>query len=176
MSVLPQLIVTEAVRELEKRFVNVNDKSSRIEAQLIALGRKPGFGMVSQIAATTPETLEGMDQIGEFLATRFSQALFNVTPTRNWNSSTKVFTLDFQLKPAWFNSLSYGSGQMSADQTYWFRCYAYFIMGVYAGALLHFGYKATANLDQKTGAPLLFTFKLEELDGTWAFSAASLNT
>jgi hypothetical protein len=171
-SSFPQLLVSEAVREFDKHFSDATDKNSNIYAQLIALGRKPGFGMASQLA--TNEPLDSLEQIADFLSVKFSQTLFDVTPNRNLSPDKTSLTLDFQLKPQkWFASLSLEARDRSPEQTFWHACYAHFLLGVYAGALLHFGYKTEAIWDQATGAPLLLKFKLEELDGTWAFTANS---
>ena len=60
---------------------------------------------------------------------------------------------------------------MNQQQQFWFNTYAHFVLGLYCGALLHFGYKATPEFRIGEVFPLTFTFQLEELEKTWEFSA-----
>jgi hypothetical protein len=59
--VLPQLLVTKAIRELQKRFEQVNDKSVHIESHILSFGRKPGFAMTVHICSNMPETIDGIE-------------------------------------------------------------------------------------------------------------------
>lgn len=169
---LPQLLVTEAIRELSKRFENMNDKNSHIEKHIGALGRKPGFAMASQLCRTGQENVESLDEICKFIAGKFSQAIIGMSAKHTLTQQgSKILNLTFEKLPSWFNCLvNPGSQQLSPDQQFWFRCYASFIMGVYSGALLHFGYK-TIQREPKIGTPLVLSLVIEDLDGTWEFSA-----
>lgn len=169
---LPQLLVTEAIRELAQRFEGMNDKEAHIENHICALGRKPGFAMASQLCRAGQESVEGPEDIAKFLGTKFTPALFNVPAQCQISGKTLTITFGDRRLPTWFNCLQNPDGsQPTAEQSFWTRAYAFFMSGVYAGALLHFGQKATPKWNQKPEAPRAFVFTLEELDGTWEFSA-----
>lgn len=132
--------------------------------------------MASQLCRSGQDSVEGLEEIAKFLGGKFSSALFNVSAQCQLTGKPRAdqkLTVSFAEKhlPSWFNCLqSSDGGQLTPEQTFWFRGYAFFVMGVYSGALLHFGYKATPRL-QKIGPSLCLVFLLEELDGTWEFSA-----
>ena len=147
---LPLLLVTEAIREFDKKFENMTDKNTHVELNICALGVKTGFAMASQICRRDTSDIETLDDICKFLAGRFSQILFNVTATKNL-SPQKVLNIIFSDKlPAFFNSIiAPGNQQQPPESIFWFRSYGFFLLGLYQGALLHFGYKATPALDKQ---------------------------
>ncbi|OHS94859.1 hypothetical protein TRFO_10773 [Tritrichomonas foetus] len=165
---LPLLLVTEAIRELEKRFEGMNDKTNHIETHICNLGKKPGFVMTSQILRNGSD-IEGLEEICKFIATRFSQSVFSVQAKPSLSQS-KIFTLTFvERSPSWFQCLIPPNSSATPQQMFWFRAYGHFVMGVFCGALLHFGYKATPSFEKNS--PLTLSFKLEELEGTWEFAS-----
>jgi hypothetical protein len=170
VDVLPQLLVTEAIRELQKRFEHVTDKSVHIESQILNFGRKPGFSMTAHICSNMPETIDGIEQVADFLAGKFSQTLFGVPATRSFGSTNRHLTIEFRTRPTWFTSLVQPGGSPGQQQQFWFRCYGHFMMGVYSGALLHFGFRAIPTFDPKQTGGLSFLFRLDELDGAWEFT------
>ena len=164
---LPLLLVTEAIRELE----NLNDKNSQLSSHICNLGKKPGFVMVALIQ-TNPADFENLDVICRFIANQFSREVFNSTAKYNLTSNT--FTLTYDKAPSWFQSLSpiinAGTSLQTSPtpQQFWFQSYAHFLLGVFCGAFLHFGYDAKPSLAKLS--PLTLSFKLEELQETWEFS------
>ncbi|OHT10035.1 hypothetical protein TRFO_20838 [Tritrichomonas foetus] len=167
VSPLPQLLVSEAIHEFEKKYENMTDKSTHIEINICNMGVKPGFAMASQMCRNGQD-FETLDDICKFLTTRFSQTLFKVT-AKYVLSPQKVLSITFPEKvPSWFNCIVSPNGSMTPQQIFYFRAYAYFFLGLFQGAFLHFGYKATPALDNKP--PLLsLLFRLESLDGSWEF-------
>lgn len=171
---IPQLLVTEAIHEFEKKFENMTDKAAHIELNICNLGIKPGFAIASQICRKEPNDYENLEDISKFLSTRFTQSLFNV-PAVKTLTPQKVLTISFPDKlPSWFNSIiTPGNAQQSSNSIFWFRAYAYFLLGLYSGALLHFGYKATPALSSDKQPSLNLSFKLEPLEGSWEFMSNS---
>lgn len=170
---IPQLLVTEAIHEFEKKFENMTDKNTHVELNICNLGIKTGFAMASQICRRDTTEIESLDDICKFLAGRFTQSLFNVSAAKSL-STQKVLNITFSDKlPSWFNSIiTPGSQQQSPESIFWFRSYAYFLLGLYQGALLHFGYKATPALDKQP--PILsLLFRLEALEGSWEFMSST---
>jgi hypothetical protein len=177
---LPQLLVTEAIREFEKRFEGTNNKTARIENQIRKLGRKPGFAMVSQLLRASTESVDGLDDIARFLGGRFTQTIFGVQAKAEIIQTPKSLRITFDRLPSWFLSIAPPSGGAAAGlspEHFWWRSYASFLIGVYTGALLHLGQKVTSRdisaAEARGGSQLILLFVLEELDGTWEFSAAS---
>jgi hypothetical protein len=169
---LPHLLVTEAIRELEKHFEGISDRSALIEMHIANMGRKPGFAMVSQICRGGPESFEKIEDILAFVAGKFCQTLFGLPCKYAWNAATKTLSLSFtDSLPAWFQCLAPPGAALTPQQTFWFRSYAYFFGGVFCGALLHFGYRTVASLDQKSNTLLAWNIKMDELDGTWEFAS-----
>jgi hypothetical protein len=178
---LAQLLVTEAIREFEKRFEGTNNKTARIESQIRKLGRKPGFAMTSQLLRASTESVDGLEEIARFLGTKFTPAIFGVQPKTDVNQAQKSLRIMFDRLPSWFLSIapppSGGAAPGLSPEHFWWRSYASFLIGVYTGALVHLGQKVTSREISATEAPrgyqLILHFGLEELDGTWEFSAAS---
>jgi hypothetical protein len=171
---LAQLLVTEAIREFERRFNGMNDKSARVEQHIYNLGRKPGFAMTSQLLRSGQESITTIEEIGRFLAQKFSSTIFGVSATKTDASlASNSLAIHFTDKlPAWFASIQPPPAQPpTPDQTFWFRCYASFVVGVFSGALLHFGYRVTLHaFDPRPGA-LIISYRFEPLDGTWEYTA-----
>jgi hypothetical protein len=136
---------------------------------MIILGRKPGFGMASQLLLGTSDFFDGIEHVTDFIATKYSLALFGVQATRSVAAGGKGFTITFDNKPSWFNFIGPATNSLTPEQTFWFRAYAHFMLGIFTGALLHFGLKATGSLDPTP--PLSFVFSLKDLEGTWEFTA-----
>jgi hypothetical protein len=173
---LAQLLVTEAIREFECRFDGMSDKALRVEHHICKLGRKPGFAMASQLLRSGQENVAALDEIGRFLAQKFSPTIFGVQATKFDTSPSPIgFTINFAEKlPAWFSSiLSAPSQPMTPDQTFWFRCYASFVVGVFAGALLHFGFRVTWQTFELRAGALTISYRCDALDGAWEYSAAA---
>lgn len=172
---IPQLLVTEAIRELEKRFSGMSDRDKHIFHHIINLGKKPGFSMVSQLLrqSNSSTDLDTEEDAIKFIGSKLSVAVFGISAKSSFNSSRKEFEIQYTEKlPNWFNSLVV-PGKQTQQHDFWIKAYAYFLVGFFTGALLHFGYKATLanSLDEKIGKSLCFTFKYEKLTGTWEFSS-----
>lgn len=165
---LPHLLVTEAIREFAKRFENLSEKESHIVHHICNLGKKPGFVITSTL---NTQDVEGIEEIGKFMATTFSKAVFNLQAKYHFTSSPKRLSIIFSEAPSCFQCFIPLGNQINQQQQFWFNTYAHFVMGLYCGALLHFGYKATPEFKQGEYSPLSFSFVLEELDKTWEFSA-----
>jgi hypothetical protein len=179
---LAQLLVTEAIREFEERFEGTNNKIAHIESQIRKLGRKPGFAMVSQLLRTSTESIDQIDDIARFLSLRLTPALFAVQAKAETTANPKTIRILFDRLPPWFYSISPApitgnTASLSPEQPFWWRAYASFLIGVYTGALLHFGLKVInrdiGGPEVRSGIHIVLTFGLEELEGTWEFSAAS---
>lgn len=169
---LPLLLVTEAIRELSKRFENLSEKESHIEHHICNLGKKPGFVMASHLILNSQD-VEGFDEMCKFIATTFSKAMFNIQTKYQINNTgtSKKLTITFSEKIPLFQCLMPSGNHMNQQQQFWFNSYAQFVMGLYCGALLHFGYKAIPEFKQGELSSLTFSFLLEELEKTWEFSA-----
>ena len=68
---LSQLLVSEAVRELEKRFDNMPDKSTHVETHIQELGKKPGFAMASQLCRSFGD-IDSQAAMVKFITNHFS--------------------------------------------------------------------------------------------------------
>lgn len=172
---LPQLLVMEAIRELEKRFSGISDREKHVFQHVLNLGKKPGFSMVSQLLrqSNSSTDFDTEEDVIKFIGSKLSVAVFGIAAKCSHNSVRKEFELQYTEKlPNWFSSLVV-PGKQTPQHDFWIKAYAYFLVGVFTGAFLHFGYKATlANtLDEKIGKYLCFTFKYEKLTGTWEFSS-----
>ena len=168
---LPQLLVSEAIRELQKKYENALDKTTHIEMEICQMGIKPGFAIASQLCRDSAD-INTFDDIVKFLVSRFSPALFNLTPQSKIDKAN-VLKISYADKlPSWFNCVLSSPGlPMTPGQIFWFRSYAYFILGLYSGALLHFGYKATVALENASLPSLRMLFRFEHLDGAWDYVA-----
>ena len=169
---IPQLLVTEAIRELANIYDGLADRDKHVFNQIFNFGKKPGFALVAQLCRTGLD-YETAEDACKFISSKFSQAVFGVPAKLNFNSTEKTFQLQFTDKlPSWFESLVV-PGKQTQLHDFWINAYAYFISRVYSGALLQFGYKATLinRYDEKLGKPLCLNFRFEELTGTWEFSS-----
>jgi hypothetical protein len=173
---LAQLLVTEAIREFGRRFDGTNDKWTHVEKHICQLGRKPGFAMTSQLLRSGQESIYSLEDIVKFLTSKLSAQAFGVQATRGEiYSNPRAIAIHYTDKlPSWFYSVvAPGAQSLLPEQKTWFRCYAYFMIGVFSGALVHFGFRVICHdPDIRAGTQLLINFGLEELDGTWEFSAS----
>jgi hypothetical protein len=170
---LAQLLVTETAQELDLLFEKASDKDARIQDALQKMGIKPGWGITSQILLGGNDFLETLDQITDFLVGKFAVAVFGVSGTRTTfaatNDAWKPVTLSFDNRPSWFVFMGSLSTPQTAEQAFWFKAYANYMIGMLTGAFLHFGLKAKGALDAKPG--LSFVFSVKELEGMWEFTA-----
>ncbi|KAH0786336.1 hypothetical protein GPJ56_009722 [Histomonas meleagridis] len=169
---IPQLLVTEAIRQLQNKYDGMTDRDKHVYAQVFNLGKKPGFAMASQLCRSGLD-YETAEDACKFISTKFSLAVFGVQAKLNFNGSEKTFQLQFTDKlPSWFGSLVV-PGKQNQQHDFWIKAYAHFLSGVYSGALLHFGYKSTLDnaFEEKAGKPFCLGFHFEELTGTWEFSS-----
>ena len=167
---LIQLIISEAIRDLETRFEGSSEKSAPIESHLFELGKKPGFALIGLLCRSGQDF--ELEDIPKFLASRFSPIILN-TPPQNFALSNKTIILQYKKTqttqmPSWFTALS---GPSNPQQQMWLKAYAYFFMGVFAGALTHMGYRVTPSFEQPNPTSFDFRFTVEELDPkkTWEF-------
>lgn len=168
---LTQLLVSEAVRELEVRFENIPDKNTHVETHIQELGQKPGFAMASQLCRDKGD-IENLDGIIKFISGKFSQAVFGVK-TKSSSLPNPSFSFEPTL-PSWFLSIApKDATSLTPQQFHWFKAYANFIAGVYCGAFTHFGYKANPTITQCSPSKLQISFNLVEFEGTWEFAAAT---
>jgi len=166
---LTQLLVTEAVREMEKYFEKSNDKDFHIEAHIFEMGLKPGFAIASQLCSEGQDVLN-IEEAGKFIATNLSQKLFNSRARYEVNKN--VLVVQFKAPfPFWFKFLSNLDGKSSKSENFWFRSYASFFSGVFTGALTHFGFKSQASFSLSSTSELVFKFETLDLDGSWGFSS-----
>jgi hypothetical protein len=158
---LPQLLVTEAINDVKDHFRSQDPDSvqGEIEFQIRRLGRKPGFSMVAQLLRSSPDP----PQITAALATVVTPRLFDVRADVALAQDEMTLSITFPVGPPhWFQSFI--GHTMSSTEQFWFRAYASFIIGVYEGAILHFGYASNASFDHgPDGTSLAFTFALRKL-------------
>ncbi|KAH0789505.1 hypothetical protein GPJ56_006585 [Histomonas meleagridis] len=169
---IPQLLVTEAIRELMNRYEGLADRDKHIFNQIFNFGKKPGFALIAQLCRTGLD-YDTAEDACKYVATKFSQTVFGIQAKLIFNSTDKTFQLQFTDKlPSWFDSLVVPGKQTQQDD-FWIKAYAHFISGVFSGALLQFGYKVTMSNkdDDKLGKPLCLSFCYEKLLGTWEFSS-----
>ena len=166
---LMHLLVTEAIRELDKQFEGTSEKSVPIESHLFEFGKKPGFALVGLLSKGGQDF--ELEDIPKFIANRVAPVVLGC-PAHSNQISNKVITLQFKKTsssqmPQWFTALS---GSPSPQQQLWIKAYSSFYMGVFTGALTHMGYYVTPKFEF-TQATLDFKFTIEELDPkkTWEF-------
>ena len=166
---LTHLLVTEAIRELEKQFEGTSEKSVPIESHLFELGKKPGFALVGLLSRSGQDF--ELEDIPKFLANRVSPVVLGCS-AQNSQISNRVISIIYKKTsssqmPHWFTALS---GSPSPQQQMWVKAYASFYMGVFTGALTHMGYHVSPKFET-TQTTLEFKFTVEELDPkkTWEF-------
>jgi hypothetical protein len=166
---VPQLLVTEAIRQFEAHFSESPEKASLVETEISRLGRKPGFAATAQLLRSIPDPADTLKDITDFLAGRFSIALFDVQAVPVMGKDAIKVRYGDRL-PAWFASLTTPHGEIIEQAGRWFNGFAYFMIGLFSGALLHFGYRliGPASYDFTSGA-LTFTFRAEKIDAVWEF-------
>jgi hypothetical protein len=166
---VPQLLVIEAIREFEAHFADCPEKASLIATEIGRLGRKPGFAVTAQLLRSIPDPGDTLKDITDFLAGRFSVALFDIQAVPGMGNNTIKIKYGDRL-PAWFTPLTTPQGEVLEQAGRWFNGFADFMVGLFSGALLHFGYRliGPASYEFTTGA-LTFTFRAAKLDAVWEF-------
>jgi hypothetical protein len=166
---VPQLLVMEAISEFEAHFHDCPEKGNRLDIEVSRLGRKPGFSATSQLLRSSNDIGDTLKDIAEFLAGRFSTALFDVPAKPTIQKDVLKLAFADRL-PGWFASLVVQPGQVLEEQQLWFRGFAQFVIGLYSGALLHFGYRLIGpGLYDFTAGVLTFSLRVEKLDAVWEF-------
>ena len=167
---LIQLIISEAIKDLQSRFEGATDNSEQIESHLFELGKKPGFALIGLLSRSGQDF--ELEDIPKFLGNRFSPIILNV-PAQNVSLSNHTILLQYKKTqstqmPQWFTALS---GPANTQQQLWLKAYASFYMGVFTGALTHMGYRVTPSFEQPSPTSLDFKFTVDELDPktTWEF-------
>jgi hypothetical protein len=157
---LAHLLVTEAINEIKDHFRSQDPDSVRpqIEFQIARLGRKPGFSMVAQLLRSSPDPTD----ITATLATVVTARLFETHADVVMAPDGATLKITFPGgPPPWFQS--FVGRVMGNTERFWFRAYASFVLGVYAGAILHFGYETDASFEHEPdGTGLAFTFSLRK--------------
>ena len=164
------LLVSEAVRVLEKRYDGMNDKNLHIEANIYNIGTKPGFAIAAQLCLESEKHIGNTaNDVGKFISTVLSPKIFGQRPRIDFTNPT--LTIAFSSLPPCIKCLTSADGTFDEQQTFWFKCYSSFIAGVFAGALSHFGYKVRVQISPPNSTELVIKFDLEPLDGAWTFSS-----
>ena len=171
---LTQLLVSEAIREINKKFESFQEKNVHLDEYIQELGEKPGFAITSLFKIKGEK--DGPEDIAKFLGDKFSFHIFNTKPTSCIYTShpTKSIVILFSHNlPSWFNCIIPNDAkEMPTQNFFWFKSYAHFLAGVYIGALTHFGYKATAYLSIPNTSSLQITLALSEFKDSWEFAVA----
>jgi hypothetical protein len=166
---VPHLLVIEAIREFESHFQDFPEKASLVETELNRLGRKPGFSATAQLLRSANDPGDSLKEISEFLAGRLSRALFDASATGSIVKDMVQIRYGDRL-PGLFTALASAQGEVSEEQKPWFNGFAHFMIGLFAGSLLHFGYRLIGPASYEfTAAGLAFTFRVEKLDAVWEF-------
>jgi hypothetical protein len=114
--------------------------------------------MVAQLLRSSPDPRE----ITAALATVVTARPFNTRADAAMAPDGATLTIMFPGRlPLWFQS--FVCRVMGNTERFWFCAYASFVLGVYPGAILHFGYKTDALFEHepdRTG--LAFTFALRK--------------
>ena len=174
---LPQLLVTEYIHELQKKYKNVQDNLINIGLLIFNFAKRPGFAMVSQLCRHNGLEFYSLDEVCTFLSMTFSKTLFDVECkykiTRKSMNQEVVFS--FPTLPPWFESIKIEKGmQVSQEQKFMYIAYTHFFEGLYAGALMHFGYKVVPTISKDPVIPLELNYiSVEEMEGSWKFSVSS---
>ncbi|EAY13989.1 hypothetical protein TVAG_491280 [Trichomonas vaginalis G3] len=160
------LIVSEAIRDLLKRFDGMNDRDLQIETRIFELGRKPGFAFASFIC---------IDDISVNTETEAAKFLVIAVAAKILGTKGIIevkdgqISITFKVIPQQLRCLTSADGLFSPEQLFWYRCYANFIAGVFSGVLTHFGYKVFASFEPPSITELKFNFQVEKLEGNWTF-------
>lgn len=165
---LSQLLVNEAINELEKHFEKTNDKNLHIETHAYELGIKPGFSIAALLCmegndVTTP------NDAGRFITTNLFPKLFGSRGKFEYSNNTLVLSFKAPL-PNPLKCIVGNDNKFTPEQTHWFKSNACFMAGVVSGALSHFGYKVQASIDPINVTELVMRFAIEDLEGAWTFS------
>lgn len=170
---LPQLLLNEAILLFEKQYEGALDKDPKIETAVRLLGRKPGFAMIAQLIRDRDDFTD-VDDIMKFIGSTFSTTLFGAMPFTEYDGKTKKFVKYTFTKqpPSYMSCLCTPKTPTSPKITFWFRCYAYFIIGVYQGAFLHFGYKTLPSMEIREGWILSISFHVIKINDQLEFMAS----
>lgn len=177
MNPLPQLLVSEYIREVQKKCQNVQEKQIHAGLQIYNFAKRPGFAMVALICRDGGQAFASLDEVCAFLSTAFSKAVFGVECTYRIarKSMNQEVAFSFPELPPWFQSIAGAGGALvSQEQRFAYSAYTYFFEGLYAGALMHFGYKVIPTIPKDPVVPLALNYiSVEEMEGSWRFSVSS---
>jgi len=164
-----QLLVTEAVRDVKKKYENSLERSGPISQYLSDLGKKPGFAITGLICKHGFD-FDSVEDPGKFIATKLCPILFGAQVTASSNCVNKniIITVSKINQTPWFSIFN---STMNSEQQFWLDCYASFFQGVFTGAITHMGYKSSPSYEYLPNGQLIFKFPIEELSQTWEFSA-----
>ncbi|EAY03510.1 hypothetical protein TVAG_368810 [Trichomonas vaginalis G3] len=161
-STLTHLIVSEAIRELEKSLDANQEKSTPLENRMYTLGIKPGFA-IAGILCKSGTDFSSIEDCSKFLGNKFSPIVLNPCSGINQQADKQSFSILFkgQNLPKLFTCLL---GQQNQQQQLWFKGYTQFYKGVYMGALMHMGYSAKATVEMNPSQLNLKFEDIKELD------------
>lgn len=163
------LIVTEAIRELKKKYENVPDANLHIESEIFNLGKKPGFSITSCMC-NEDYSISNELEAAKFLTHALSTRLFGMKGIPEFRDG--VITISFTTLPPVLKILTSSDGQFSPDQLFWYRCYSNFIAGVFTGSLQHFGYKVFGFVEAPDASNFKMTFNIQKLESAWTYFSA----
>lgn len=154
-------LVFELATGIREKYKGDPDCSTQVQLRLQKFGIKPGFALAAQMV---PETINenSMEQIVLFLTQQVSREILGATAEYSRDADGKQlkrflkFTFAKEI-PSIFKRFGPLNKNIPKENKFWIKAYGYFILGVYQGALLHFG------------LPSLASFELNKEDGTIAF-------
>jgi len=162
---LIRLMINEAGNEYSAKIPDSDSKDCFVGLKMQELGQKPGFMMALLLLDNEPE-LDKMDSIVKFLSGKFSKTLFGLEA--NVQSGYQSISIKYNgALPSMFSYVCSPSAPMNEKQQYWFDLYTSFMVGVFSGAILHFGKKSIPKIKKVSSDGIEIDFDLEDMKGTW---------
>ena len=167
-------IIISAANELESHYANVPQGYRHSELRMQKIGFKPGFTMAFALVPRKFNTTS-MDEISTFLKGTFSQTLFSVNCEAKADKGTLNLTFKDSNLPSFIRRLGPFNTNFSPKQSYWFRIYTYFMLGVFEGAIVHFGYKVVATItSNEQKGEFTLVYRTEKNNGDWGDAIQSI--
>ena len=130
------------------------------------IGLKPGFTMAFSLVPRKFNPYS-MEEIANFFRTTFSQTLFNVLPKCDANTDTLKISFSNKSLPSFLHRFGPFNQPLSQTQMFWFKVYTYFMLGVYEGAMIHFGYKIVGTITYEEKGAFSIDLRVERNNGDW---------
>ncbi|EAY15156.1 hypothetical protein TVAG_392730 [Trichomonas vaginalis G3] len=164
---LADLLVNELAKQIKLKYKDDVTCTNLVYLKLQNFGMKPGFAFAIQMVSTS--LIESnLDNVVAYVGQVMGNEILGA-PAEFSNDGDKFIKFQYNKElPSMFRRLGPITKQgMPPEQEFWLQVYGHFILGIYQGALLHFGYRTVGKFDFGDDS-IQFSIKPEKLVGTWS--------